>query len=102
VTDAGNGVLVATPTYSADKIFNNTYTASGSVTLAATKALAGRTLTAGEFSFQLKQGTTVLQTKTNALDGIITFDAIPYTQADIGQTYTYTIVEIAGSETGMT
>jgi pilin isopeptide linkage protein len=89
ITDAGNGVLNVVPTYSADTIFNNSYTASGNVVLEADKALAGRTLKAGEFSFQLKQGTTVLHTRRNDWRNI-TFDAIlRYTEADIGQTYTY-------------
>ena len=40
VTDAGNGVLTATPDYPADTTFNNVYAASGSVTLRALKVLS--------------------------------------------------------------
>lgn len=94
VEDAGNGVLKVTPTYPDDVIFNNSYLASGSIILEADKVLTGRTLTLGEFSFQLKLGDAVLQTKTNALDGSVTFDPISYTEADIGQTFTYTIKEV--------
>ena len=94
VTDNGDGTLTATPTYQADTIFNNSYTASGSIALTAHKTLDGRTLAAGEFSFQLKLGETVLQTKTNNLVGAVSFDPINYTVADIGQTYIYTITEV--------
>lgn len=94
VEDAGNGVLKVTPTYPEDVVFNNSYLASGSIILQAGKVLSGRNLLAGEFGFQLKQGDALLQTKTNALDGGITFDAISYTQANIGQTFTYTIKEV--------
>ena len=69
---------------------------SGSVALAATKSLAGRTLAADEFSFQLKEGATLLQTKTNAANGAIAFDTINYTQANVGL-HTYTIKEVVGS-----
>ena len=104
VTDNGDGTISATPAFPADIIFNNSYAASGSITLAATKALIGRTLAAGEFSFQLKEvlpgGATLLQTKTNAANGAIAFDAINYTLADVGE-HTYTITEIAGSEANM-
>lgn len=94
VTDNGDGTMTATPTYQADTIFNNSYTASGSIILTAHKTLDGRTLAAGEFSFQLKLGETVLQTKTNNLVGAVSFDPINYTVADIGQTYIYTITEV--------
>lgn len=68
------------------------------------KALTGRTLMAGEFSFELKQGTTVLQTVSNTADGNIVFRGLKYTNADVGNTYTYTINEVipASGETGMT
>ena len=75
------------------------------MTLRSDKVLEGRILTAGAFTFELRNGAgTLLQTKTNAADGSIVFDAIPYTEADIGQTYTYTIREVvpASQETGMT
>ena len=97
----GDGVLILTPTYSSDTQFENTYTASGKLPSGAWagKDLQGRTLAEGEFTFLLKdaQGT-VLQTKTNAADGSITFDDILYTQDDIGQTYTYTITEVVPAQ----
>ncbi|HHW93680.1 MAG TPA: Cna B-type domain-containing protein, partial [Clostridiaceae bacterium] len=95
VTDDGAGQLIATVTSPEDTTFNNTYEASGSWTPEVTKVLVGRELKAEEFSFRLKDSDDkLLQTKTNALDGKVTFDAIPYTQDDIGETYTYTIVEV--------
>ena len=107
VTDAGNGDLTATPDYPADTTFNNTYRASGSVTLEADKVLSagGRDLETGEFTFELRnEAGTLLQTKTNAADGSIVFDPIYYNEGSIGQTYTYTIREVVpgSSETGMT
>ncbi len=107
VTDAGNGELTVTPTYPEDTEFNNKYEAGDSWTPEVTKVLLGSTLTEGEFSFELKNVTdpenpVVVQTGvTNAADGSVTFDPISYTQDDIGKTYTYTIVEVAGSEIGM-
>ncbi len=100
VVDNGDGTLTATPTYPADVTFNNIYNADGSIALAASKILTGRTLAAGEFSFQLKEGDTVLQTKTNAADGSVMFDAIPYTVMDKGL-HTYTITEVVGTEANM-
>ncbi len=81
----------------------NTYKATGSWAPVVTKVLAGRELKADEFSFQLKDSKgDVLQTKKNASDNKVTFDAIPYTQADIGKTYTYTINEVEGDLGGVT
>ena len=99
VSDGGNGVLLDTlVSMPEDTIFNNSYSATGTydvdVDLNPTKALTGRTLTAGEFSFELKQGTTVLQTVSNTADGKIPFQALSYTQDDIGNTYNYTINEV--------
>ena len=102
VTDAGNGELEITPTYPEDVVFNNEYAAEGSVVLKAQKILTGRDIKADEFEFQLldEEGN-VLQTKANAIDGLVAFDYIEYDQDDIGKTYTYSIVEVAGSEKGM-
>ncbi|NMD37760.1 MAG: Cna B-type domain-containing protein, partial [Christensenellaceae bacterium] len=101
-----DGNLIVTPVYSIDTEFNNSYVASGELASGAwaTKSLTGRTLRANEFSFELKDsGGIVLQQKSNDVNGNITFDAIQYTQADIGNTYTYTINEIipAVGESGM-
>ena len=104
VSDAGNGVLTVIPNYPNDTTFNNSYEADGSVSLEADKVLSGRILKAGEFSFELREGSTLLETVSNAADGSIVFSALDFDETDIGQTYTYTIREVlpASPETGMT
>ena len=82
--------------------FKNTYNAlPGTIQLEAKKELSGRTLQADEFSFTLKGDGGVDQTKKNAKDGKVLFDAITYDQAG---TYEYTISEKipAAKETGVT
>lgn len=76
----------------------NTYAASGSVELSATKILNGRDLEADQFEFTLTGADDgVSQVKKNADDGTVDFDAITYTA--IG-TYRYTIVESEGGGIG--
>lgn len=78
------------------------YEAKGSVQLKATKKLQGSSLQAGQFTFTLKDSNGALvDTKQNDSSGAVTFDEIPYTQEDIGKTYTYTIEETQGTEAGM-
>jgi len=121
ITDGGDGVLnvettVETEQGAADDTeFNNTYVASGEWTPEVSKALdaGGRELEAGEFSFRLTpvddatmaEGATGALTElvaSNAADGTVEFATIPYTEADIGQTYYYEVLEVAGDEAGMT
>lgn len=106
VTDAGNGKLNVQVTYPDDKTFDNSYKAEGSWTPEVFKALDSRALRAEEFSFQLLKGKELLETVTNQADGKVTFKAIRYSEADIGQTYTYTVKEVipaeADREGGMT
>ena len=60
--------------------FTNTYGAKGQAVLSAKKVLNGeKKLESGAYSFQLKEGDNVLQTKTNDANGNVVFDAIPYT-----------------------
>ena len=95
-----NGQLVATPTYEGDTVFTNTYqAASATATLSVMKELIGRDLVQGEFAFELKdaKGET-LQTKENAQNGKVIFDAISYTAPGI---YQYQIVEKVGSVPGV-
>ena len=89
------GNAVTTP------VFTNLYTPkTGYTTLDATKTLVGRTLKAGEFSFELvNSANVVVQTKTNAADGTIVFDEIPLTSDG---TYTYTIREAKGTDSSIT
>ena len=103
VTDDGNGHLNAVKTSGDDPTqldFTNTYSASGSITLEGTKTLTGRTMTAGEFTFQVKEGDTVVATGTNDADGKITFTPdLSYTAA--GE-HDYTVSELEPTQGGVT
>ena len=87
--------------------FKNTYTtnpAESSVTdqITVTKVLTGRDLTAGEFSFELREvkgeDSELIETVVNAVDGKVTFKPIKYTE--IGQ-HTYTLHEVEGDAGGI-
>ena len=62
------------------------------------KTLTGRDLKDGEFSFELYEGATKLQTVTNK-NGKVTFAPIEYTEE--GE-HTYTVKEVAGNTPGIT
>ena len=62
------------------------------------KALTGRDLVDGEFSFELYEGANKLQTVTNKA-GKVSFDAIPYTAE--GE-HTYTVKEVKGDNATIT
>ena len=100
VKDEG-GNLVATTAYEGSQTFTNSYQpATGSVVLQANKVLTGRTLQAGEFSFVLKdENDQPIETVRNGGTGAINFSEISYDQAG---TYSYTISEVKGNETGLT
>ena len=110
VTKDANGDLQATVKYSGtggfassadDKVFNNYVVAPVKTKFNFSKALAGRALKDGEFTFQLKDANgTVLQTKTNNASGVIAFDDLTFTNAQVG-THKYTVEEVRGSEAGM-
>lgn len=87
--------------------FKNVYTAEpveSSVTdkIDVTKSLTGRDLTAGEFSFELREikgeDSELIETVKNAADGKVTFSAIKYTE--IGQ-HTYKLYEVKGNAGGI-
>ena len=102
VTDNGQGQLVATETYATPAEFTNNYQAlSTSAAISVTKALTGRPQKAGEFSFDLIEegATSAAQTKVNAENGSVAFDAITYTKPG---TYKYTVKEQAGTVAGVT
>jgi pilin isopeptide linkage protein len=105
VIEDENGTLLSDEngTFLVDSVpvFHNTYRAAGELALGGTKELSGHTLAAGQFSFLLYEGNTLLQTvgneagenQSNSLDyGAFAFDAIQYTQSDVGSK-TYRIVE---------
>lgn len=106
VTENEDGSLSAVASYDADGArFTNSFQASTTVSLNAHKVLrndtdtANEPLTAGFFTFQLLDSSdAVLQTKTNAANGDVQFDAISYTQANIGQTFTYKMREVPSAD----
>lgn len=97
VTDDGSGQLTATANKTAaDLTFTNIYTPTATTaTITGTKALTGRDLAEGEFSFDLKDADgNVVQTVQNGVDG--TFGFAPLQLDKVG-TYVYTVSEQAGA-----
>lgn len=95
--DGGSGRLTATASKAdADLTFTNTYTPTATTaTITGTKALTGRDLAEGEFSFDLKDADgNVVQTVQNGVDG--TFGFAPLQLDKVG-TYVYTVSEQAGA-----
>ena len=81
--------------YPESKTFNNTFTPKEtSATIEVDKALSGRDLVDGEFSFELYEGSNKLQTTTNK-NGKVAFDSISY--KEVGE-HTYTIKEVKGED----
>ncbi|MTR27572.1 YSIRK-type signal peptide-containing protein, partial [Streptococcus salivarius] len=99
--DAASGILTANVTMPEDTEFNNFAVAPVKTRFDFSKALAGRELKAGEFSFVLKDSTgKVLQTKTNTKEGVVGFDDLTFDNTQVG-THKYTVEEVQGSEAGM-
>ena len=106
ISDDGKGQLVAThKLQGAEDVkkieFKNSYNVtpkSSSVTdkIKATKSLTGRALAAGEFSFELVEGNSVVATGTNDANGNITMSAVKYAEAG---KHTYTLREAKGGTT---
>ena len=79
--------------------FNNKFTPNAAnATIELDKALSGRDLVDGEFSFELYEGSNKLQTTTNK-NGKITFDSISY--KEVGE-HTYTVKEVKGNDSTIT
>lgn len=101
VTDDGNGKLTVQRVgngSAAAFTFTNTYSVQpvdSRVTdqVTVTKNLTGRDMTAGEFEFQLLDGTKVVATGTNDASGNVTLSPITYTKPG---TYNYTLCEVGG------
>lgn len=101
VTDHGDGKLTVQRVGgdpAAAFTFTNTYSVQpvdSSVTdqVTVTKNLTGRDMKAGEFEFQLLEGTNVVATGTNDASGKVTLSSIPYTKPGI---YNYTLCEVGG------
>ena len=96
VTDAGNNPVTAIT-------FENHYVIERSATVdfGATKALAGRDLAEGQFTFELRDADgNVVQTATNTADGSVSFaDPVEFWSA--GE-YTYTISEVNDGQANVT
>lgn len=101
VTDDGNGKLTVQRVGgdpAAAFTFTNTYSVQpvdSSVTdqVTVTKNLTGRDMKAGEFEFQLLEGTNVVATGTNDASGKVALSPITYTKPG---TYNYTLCEVGG------
>ena len=101
VTDHGDGKLTVQRVgndSAAAFTFTNTYSVQptySSVTdqVTVTKNLTGRDMKAGEFEFQLLDGTKVVATGTNDASGKVTLSSITYTKPG---TYNYTLCEVGG------
>lgn len=101
VTDDGNGKLTVQRVGAASDpafAFTNTYSVQptdSSVTdqVTVTKNLTGRDMKAGEFEFQLLEGTDVVATGANDASGKVTLSSIKYTKPG---TYNYTLCEVGG------
>lgn len=110
VSDLGNGMLSVDKRYEDSEgepvdvpLFENTYHAEGSVKLKAWKRLVGRTLEAGEFSFELldEGGRRVGLVATNDATGEVNFAEMFFDESDAGKTYKYAAHEIAGDDAGV-
>lgn len=101
VTDHGDGKLTVQRVGgdpAAAFTFTNTYSVQpvdSSVTdqVTVTKNLTGRDMKAGEFEFQLLEGTNVVATGTNDASGKVALSPITYTKTG---TYNYTLCEVGG------
>ena len=103
VADNGDGELKCTTETGDELTFTNRYQPIATdIALHATKKYEDKSgkakkLTAGEFKFQVAdESGKVMGTASNKADGSVTFPSIPFTEAG---TYTYTISEVAGSDT---
>ncbi len=100
VTDNRDGTLnVAASNEGKEPVFENSYTASGSLEATAVKTVNGTEPAEDEnqkFTFTLESGDgntpTIFQEKENE-GGQVTFDKITYSLKDIGKTYTYIVKE---------
>ena len=83
VADNGKGQLEAKATYAKEAAFSNTYkAAAASVVVKASKKLAGATLAADQFTFELvDQNGKVVGTAKNKADGTVEFPAVNFDAA---------------------
>ena len=113
--DANTGLLSASTVMTSsggeatdanDRVFNNYVVPPVPVNVNFTKALAGRTLVAGEFTFEMKdENGVVVATGTNDEHGVVTFNQLPEVKnAQVGKVIKYTVTEKvpANKEFGVT
>lgn len=110
VTDDGRGKLTAEFTDAdgasltagqPDLTFTNVYkpapmTSRVTDQLSVSKVLTGRSMVAGEFHFEMLEGSRVAATGTNAADGTVTLSTVTY---DAPGTHSYEIREVNGGKT---
>ena len=107
VSDNEDGTLDVAASDNATALdFVNTYEAKGSTTFEGTKTIEGRELTADDvFTFEVKEGDTVIASVTNDAAGKIAYPTIEYVknadQDDCG-THTYTVRETSKDGNGIT
>lgn len=108
VSDDGDGTLsvewsftnAADEPITSIKFANSYQAAATSVTLGASKALDGRALAEGEFTFQLTdENGDVVAKASNDANGAVDFGTISY---DAAGKYSYTISEVAGNDSAIT
>lgn len=104
--DDGKGHFTVTSDVKEGALFSfvNTYRVkelSSGITdqISVNKTLTGRDLKAGEFQFELLEDGEVVATGTNDSNGIVTFDAVKYTEPG---SHMYTVREVQGNAAGVT
>lgn len=80
-------------------VFHNVYESRVEWTPRATKRFEDGQLSGGDFTFQLKKDGQLIQQKTNASDGSISFDPIFIGSAAVGSPVTYQLVEVNDGRT---
>ncbi len=102
VTEVTKGTVIGAEHVYGGFDFTNTYSATGSLSLTGTKTFTGGTLTADGFTFTMTDSTgesvgdVIMDAK-----GKITFPTLTYDETDIGKEYTYTITEVAGTDSSV-
>ena len=102
VTDNGNGTMKTDVQYEEDPVFENTYHASGKTTISVWKQIKGAKVEDGQFTFVLKDANgNELATAVNDADGKASFDALEYTEQDVGKDFRYIVTEKNTGEAGV-
>jgi pilin isopeptide linkage protein len=100
-TENAEGTLQAGAVQTAK--FTNTYKTRGTAYVKVAKEVENHAVTAGKFSFVLKdENGEIVQKASARADGSITFPAIFYSNEDNGKTFDYTVEEVQGELPGYT